>query len=263
MARPGSSIGRVSTGRSSTTSAYAGRPISAERGPRRRTRWPLAPRELVRRLGGRFATELGIHLRSRGREELFQWFLAAVLFGAPISHAVASRAFHEMVAAGASTPGALLRAGWHRVVQILDRAGYVRYDEKTATKLLTLCQVLLDAYSGDVRAVAHAAAGAWGLEQRLMALSPGIGPVTVGIFLRELRGIWSKAEPPPCAMAIAAACDLGYVSARVRNPVSILGRLEQVWRRAGGKAGDFADFETSLVRHGIALRRAQPRAAAR
>jgi len=182
-----------------------------------------------------------------------------VLFGAPISHGVAARAYRELVAAGASSPGAVLRAGWRRLVEILDRAGYVRYDEKTATKLLTVCQTLVDAYSGDLRAVEQAAADPPDLERRLMALGPGIGPVTVAIFLRELRGIWSKADPLPCAMGIRAAHDLGYVPARIHEPARILERLEEIWSHTGGKASDFADFETSLVRHGISLRRAQAR----
>ncbi len=171
------------------------------------------------------------------------------------------RAYRELVAAGASSPGALLRTGWRGLVEILDRAGYVRYDEKTATKLLTVCQALVDGYASDLRAVEHAAADSTDLERRLMALGPGIGPVTVAIFLRELRGIWSKADPLPCGMGIRAAHDLGYVSARMHEPARILDRLEEIWSHAGGKASDFADFETSLVRHGISLRRAQARSA--
>jgi len=34
------------------------------------------------------------------------------------------------------------------------------------------------------------------LERRLIEFK-GFGPTAVNIFLRELRGIWSKANPPP------------------------------------------------------------------
>jgi len=250
-------------GRSSITSAPAGRSITARNSRRSPASGRLAPSDLVRHLGGRFASALGIDLKSGKRDELFKWFLAAVLFGAPISHAVAARAYGELAKAGASTPVAVLRRGWRGLVEILDRAGYVRYDEKTATKLLTLCQALVDGYAGDLRAVERKAADSTDLERQLMALAPGIGPVTVAIFLRELRGIWSKADPLPCGMGILAAHDLGYVSAQTHDPARVLERLESVWSRAGGKASDFADFETSLVRHGISLRRAQSRAADR
>lgn len=215
------------------------------------------------RLGGRFASTLGIDLESRKPQELFKWFLAAALFGAPISHAVAARAYRELVAAGASNPEAVLRTGWRGLVEILDRAGYVRYDEKTATKLLTVCRALADIYSGDLRAVDRAASDSSDLEQRLMALGPGVGPVTVAIFLRELRGIWPKADPLPCDMGMRAARDLGFVPVRMRDPARILERLKDIWSNAGGRASDFADFETSLVRYGISLRRAQARTTSR
>jgi hypothetical protein len=214
---------------------------------------------LVQRLEGRFANGLGIDLRSSKRQELFKWFLAATLFGAPISHGVAARTYRELVAAGASSPEAVLRIGWRGLVKILDRAGYVRYDEKTATKLLTVCRALMDNYAGDLRALEHAATDPRDLEQRLMALGHGIGPVTAAIFLRELRGIWLKADPLPCGLAVLAARDVGFVSVRMRNPARILERLKEIWAGAGGRASDFADFETSLVRHGILLRRAAAR----
>lgn len=213
----------------------------------------------MRRQEGRFAASLGIELEQRNSAELFKWFLAAVLFGAPISHAVAARTYHELLAAGASSARGILRTGWHGLVEILDRGGYVRYDEKTATKLLTVCQALMDGYAGDLVALAQAAADEADLERRLMALGPGVGPVTVTIFLRELRGIWAKAEPLPCAMGIDAAYDLGYVPVRVNHPARILERLKEIWHEAGGRASDFADFETALVRHGISLRRARHR----
>ncbi|HXX13110.1 MAG TPA: hypothetical protein VEK05_16480 [Burkholderiales bacterium] len=213
----------------------------------------------MRRLGGRFATPLGIELKQRDSAELFKWFLAAMLFGAPISHVVAARTYRELAAAGASRPQALLRIGWRGLVGILDRGGYVRYDEKTATKLLTVCQALMDGCAGDLVALEQSAEDETDLERRLMALGSGVGPVTVTIFLRELRGIWAKAEPLPCAMGIHAAYDLGYVPARINHPARILERLKEVWREAGGRASDFADFETALVRHGISLRRARHR----
>ena len=80
----------------------------------------------MRRLGGRFAVSLKIELKRQTSRELFKWFLAAVLFGAPISYAVAARAYHELLAAGASSARAILRIGRRGLVEILDRAGYVR-----------------------------------------------------------------------------------------------------------------------------------------
>src|SRR5579875_721124 len=70
--------------------------------------------ELVRALaglGGRFSSELGIEL-DRGPEEVERWALAATLFGARISAAIAMRTYTGLRFAGAATAasGACSRA---------------------------------------------------------------------------------------------------------------------------------------------------------
>jgi len=81
-----------------------------------------------------YTRRLQIDLTSRNEEELFKWFLACLLFAKPIQTAIAERAYRELVAARLTNPGAVLRAGWDKLVQLLDRAHYVRYDFSTATK---------------------------------------------------------------------------------------------------------------------------------
>jgi len=83
-----------------------------------------------------YSSELGIDLRSRKGTELFKWFLACLLFGKPIQQAVARRTYDEFVKEGLLTPESILAAGWDKLVQVLDRGHYVRYDFSTATKLL-------------------------------------------------------------------------------------------------------------------------------
>ena len=51
-------------------------------------------------------------------------------------------------------------------------------------------------YGGSLGRLHEAARDARDLEQGLLACY-GIGPVTVNIFLRELRPFWSKADPDP------------------------------------------------------------------
>jgi hypothetical protein len=87
-----------------------------------------------------YARRLRIDLRSKKEEELFKWFLACLLFGKPIQSEIAERAFGELMAARLASPKAILRAGWDKLVLLLDRAHYVRYDFSTATKLLELSQ---------------------------------------------------------------------------------------------------------------------------
>ena len=65
-----------------------------------------------------YARRLGIDLASKNEEELFKWFLACLLFGKPIQTAVAERAYQELVAARLTSPSAVLRAGWDKLVRI-------------------------------------------------------------------------------------------------------------------------------------------------
>lgn len=215
----------------------------------------VAPGDLVESRGGRYAPELGIDLAAPDPGERFKWFLAAVLYGARISESLARRTWHEFAARGMLAPDRILATGWDGLVAILDAGGYVRYDYKTATKLLDMCAALKRDYGGSVDALHAAAAGPRDLEKRLKALGKGIGDTTVGIFLRELRGIWDKAAPPLSPLALAAATALGYLRPAIDDPDRALARLHQVWTTDGHPAAGFAAFETALVREGLRVRR--------
>lgn len=152
------------------------------------------------------------------------------------------------------TPGQILKAGWDKLVVILDAGGYVRYDYKTATKLLEVCTALLRDYDGNLDALHDAAADARDLENRLKAMGKGIGDTTVSIFLRELRGIWDRADPPLSPLALAAATALGYLRHGTQDAGRALCRLREVWAIDGQPAAGFADFESALVREGLRLR---------
>ena len=110
----------------------------------------IAPAELVRSHGGSYATALGIDLASADSGERFKWFLAAILYGTRITEQLATRTWHEFAARGVLAPQRIVDTGWDGLVAILDAGGYVRYDFKTATKLLTVCTTLLRDYAGDL-----------------------------------------------------------------------------------------------------------------
>lgn len=219
---------------------------------------PPAPADLVRSHGGRFAVALGIDLAADSGER-FKWLLAAILYGTRISELLATRTWREFAARGVLTPQRMLDTGWDGLVAILDAGGYVRYDFKTATKLLAVCATLLRDYAGDLDALHAAAANPRDLEARLKALGKGIGDTTVAIFLRELRGIWSKSAPPLSPLALAAAQKIGYLRHCREAEGMALARLQQVWTDDGQAAESFADFEAALVRVGLRLRRAESR----
>lgn len=160
---------------------------------------------LLKSFGRLYSAELGIDLKNpKGR---FKWFLAAILFGKPIQESVAAKTYKAFERAHLTSPRAILKAGWNKLVDVLDSGGYVRYDFSTATKLLDISKKLLEEY-GSLEKIHATASGPRDLEKRLLGFK-GIGPVTINIFLRELRGIWKKADPEPCAAVKKAAKLLG------------------------------------------------------
>ena len=204
--------------------------------------------KLLRELGGGYAPALGINLASMEPEEVFKWFLASVLFGVRIGEGIAMNTYKEFEKAGVLSPEAMLETGWQGLVDILDRGGYVRYDFKTATKLLEVTRTLKDKYECDLNRLHFFAKDRRDLEKKLQSLGKGIGPVTANIFLRELRDIWEKAEPPLSESALLAARNLGLTQAT--DVAVALEELKPMWET--GEQGElrFPDFEAALVRLG-------------
>lgn len=134
------------------------------------------------------ASSLGIDLASKDEKELFKWFLACLLFGKPIQMEVAERAYRELVAAHLTNPRAILRAGWDKLVLLLDHAHYVRFDFSTATKLLEVSEELKDR-CGSLRELLAQSRTTRELSHKLQEFKY-VGPVTARIFLREVRPIW-------------------------------------------------------------------------
>jgi hypothetical protein len=217
--------------------------------------------EVLARLGGRYAAELGIDLKS-GPPARQQWFLAAILFGARISGQLAARTYRVFAARGVFSPQAVLDQGWDRLVELLDEGGYARYDYKTATKLLKVMESLKEGYQGDLERLHAAARDPVDLEARLQALAPGIGEATVNIFLRELRGIWPKAAPHLSPLARQAALALGWLAPGLSDQEA-LKTLEDTWQARPAPGYDFADLEAALVRRGLELRRARKKTGVR
>jgi hypothetical protein len=213
---------------------------------------------IVKKLGGKFSRELGINLASGQPREIFKWFLASVLFGARISEAIAVHTYREFEQEGLLDVRRIVALGWDGLVAVLDAGGYTRYDFKTASKLLDVCGALVRDYRGDLNVLHAAATGTADLEERLKALGKGIGDVTVNIFLRELRGVWSKAEPLPSDLVLKGAMDLALLPRASHDRRIALALLKERWIAEGNRPQDFADFEAALVRWGLKLRRRWP-----
>ena len=203
---------------------------------------------LVEKFGKKYSDILGINLKTRDDGEIFKWFLASVLFGAPINETSVMRTYkcfesHEVLA-----PEKILETGWDGLVKILDEGGYARYDFKTSDKLLEVTGNLLAKYEGSLSLIHERASDSYDLEKRLRDLGKGVGDVTVSIFLRELRDLWKKADSKPTSLVILAAKNLGIV--REEGPEKALGELEEFWRKNGVDGKTFVNFETALLRLG-------------
>jgi hypothetical protein len=144
-----------------------------------------------------YSEELGIDLSERSDAVFFLWFLASLLFGGRISETTAKNTYRAFVRHGLTDPSRIVDAGWEFLVNpIMREGGYVRYDGRKSTQVLRDCETLLKDHGGSLQHLHESALGPRELEDRLLAFY-GVGPVTVNIFLRELRPFWVKADPDP------------------------------------------------------------------
>lgn len=193
---------------------------------------------LLKLFGKTYSEELAIDLKAKKSSEIFKWFLASILFGARISETIAKNTYLALKKYKLLTPQSIIKSNWEFLVtHIMAEGGYVRYDGKTSTTLLDISAQLIKNYNGDLNQLHDTAADSNDLEQRLVAFK-GIGPITVNIFLRELRGIWKKANPPFSDYVIFAAKNLGIKD------------IKQYWQKNKVKGYNFVNFEAALLRLG-------------
>lgn len=183
-------------------------------------------RRLVSQLLGQFTYPEGLGLDVTREEDWFPWFVAASIFAKPISANVARKTAWLLLKEGLRTPEAIRRCGWDGLVALLDLGGYVRYDFSTADKLLLIAGALQRNRLGRLRTEASSMEE---IERELTRI-PGVGPKTVQIFLRELRGMW------PIDMPVGE--EARSAARRLRLPVKAAGftghdlsRLESVLTR--------------------------------
>jgi len=161
-----------------------------------------------------YSQELDLDLKTE--EDRFKWFLASLLFAKRISSEVAKRTYREFEKEGIVTPESITEAGWDKLVEVLDSGGYVRYDFSTASKLLEIAASLRDKY-GSLEALYAQSKDSRDLEKRLLEFK-GVGPTTVNIFLRELKGVWEKARPQLSPLAREVALRLGLGEEELEPP---------------------------------------------
>ncbi|MEM3506346.1 MAG: hypothetical protein QW589_01200 [Candidatus Bathyarchaeia archaeon] len=184
--------------------------------------FPLSLKDIIKKIPN-FSKELGLDLSNS--KDRFKWFLASLLFAKRISSNIAKKTFKKFIDEGLIDVNTILKAGWNKLVEVLDSGGYVRYDFSTATNILENCKMLILKYNGDIDVLYNKALDSKDLEAKLMEFK-GFGPIAINIFLRELRGIWSKANPKPSKIALEVAKYLGLSEEEVKEFESSLIRIK-------------------------------------
>jgi endonuclease III len=164
--------------------------------------------QLLDRAGGTYADEAGISLKDTPKP-LFQLLVLCMLASKPIDAEIAVRAGAEIFHAGLRTPDAVLDAERRTMIDAFGRAGYARYDESSATRLVDIATAVRDHYSGDLRGLAVAAEEDTERAAKLLQEFKGIGETGAAIFLREVQDTWTWVRPYFDERAVGAARDLG------------------------------------------------------
>jgi hypothetical protein len=95
------------------------------------------------------------------------------------------------------------------MISAFGRAHYVRYDERSTTRLTDMAQRARDDYSGDLREIASRCQQHVGEAKRMLKKFKGIGEAGADIYLREVQDVWTWVCPYFDDRATAAAKQLG------------------------------------------------------
>ena len=132
-----------------------------------------------------------------------------------------------------------------RDVAALGHAGYRRYDERTASLLKDMAEIVLDRHGGDLRRWAHEADGDVDRISRLVQEVKGIGPTGAAVFPREVQAVWPWVRP--------------YLDDRARVGAARVGLPEDAGTLAGLVDPDeLARFAAGLVRVALLPRAVDP-----
>lgn len=145
-------------------------------------------RALLDRCGRTYAEQAGIKLKNTPGP-LYQVQVLAHLLSARISSDIAVAAARALFDAGMRDPKRMAEATWQQRVDALGVGHYRRYDERTATQLGDGAQLLLERYGGDLRKIRGPDVS------KYLREFPGIGPMGVDIFLREVQAVWPEHAP--------------------------------------------------------------------
>ena len=165
-------------------------------------------RRLLEAAGTTYADEAGITLDDKPMP-LFELLTLCMLASKPIDAAIATRAARELFAEKLRTPATVLAADRTTMIEAFGRAGYARYDESSATRLVDIATAVRDDYDGDLRGLASRAGKDVAHAKKLLQQFTGIGDTGADIFLREVQDVWTWVRPYFDSRVTDAAIGLG------------------------------------------------------
>lgn len=151
-------------------------------------------RALLERHGETYAERAGVTVRDQPAA-LFQLLVMSMLMSARISSGIAVDAANALWDAGWTTPDKMAASTWRQRTDVLNRAGYARYDERTSRMLGEVVELLQERYHGDLRKMRQKADGDLERMRELLTEFKGIGDVGADIFLREVQVAWPEVHP--------------------------------------------------------------------
>ena len=115
-----------------------------------------------------------------------------MLFGARITETIAKNTYRAFERHGLLEPRKIVEAGWDFLVNPIMRAGgYVRYDGRKSTQILTDCEWLLEHYEGSLTRLHRLAKDSKDLENKLLEFY-GVGEITANIFPKRAKTLLEK-----------------------------------------------------------------------
>lgn len=193
---------------------------------------------MVEDCGEPYSRMLSIDLDA-GDRAYVKWFLASFLYSKPIREESATKTYRLFESNGLTSAASIVRAGRDRLVAILDEGGYARYDYSTADRLLEIFGNLQKDYGGSLGRLYRGSGNEKELEMRLISLGKGIGPVTISVFLRDMRYAWPRADPEP--------------TPKIKNVMSSLG-IEDLKQYSKEHGVDMVRLETALHRRSRSIK---------
>ena len=126
-----------------------------------------------------------------GDTDLFRWFLLCYLFGKPIRSSSAVTTWQLFIDEKLDTPWAISKASDHKLVSILHRGGYTRYQHVTAHGLRVCMEKLIRDYEGSLYFMLESSENEDEFSKRLQKLY-GVGPKIAEIFTRETEELFAR-----------------------------------------------------------------------